>query len=72
MRAAVSISMGKNEDKSIKFVQRFEERNTVNREYFDVKIFLDNMACAKIKHMKYMRNINNNAVQGRLSENCLT
>ena len=30
------------------------------------------MAYAKIKHMKYMRNINNNAVQGRLSENYLT
>ena len=29
------------------------------------------MACAKNKRMKYMRNINNNAVQGRLSENYL-
>ena len=29
------------------------------------------MACAKIKRMKYMRNINDNAVQGRLSENYL-
>ena len=29
------------------------------------------MACAKIKHTKYMRNINDNAVQGRLSENLL-
>ena len=33
---------------------------TVNREYFDVKIFSDSMACAKIKRMKYMRNINDN------------
>ena len=48
--------------------------NTVNREYFDVKIFSDSMACAKIKRTKYMTlcNINDNAVQGRLSENCLT
>ena len=30
------------------------------------------MACAKIKRMKYMRYINDNAVQGRLSENYLT
>ena len=44
---------------------------TVNREYFDVKIFSDSMACAKIKRMKYMCNINDNAVQGRLSENYL-
>ena len=29
------------------------------------------MACAKIKCTKYMRNINDNAVQGRLSENYL-
>ena len=42
------------------------------REYFDVKIFSDSMACAIIKRTKYMRNINNNAVQGRLSENYLT
>ena len=42
---------------------------TVNREYFDVKIFSDSIACAKIKRTKYMRNINNNAVQGSLSEN---
>ena len=45
---------------------------TVNREYFDVKIFSDSMACAKIKRTKYMHNISGNAVQGRLSENCLT
>ena len=45
---------------------------TVNREYFDVKIFLDSMACAKIECTKYMRNINDNAIQGRLSENYLT
>ena len=30
------------------------------------------MACAKIKRTKYMHNINENAVQGRLSENYLT
>ena len=45
---------------------------TVNREYFDVKLFLDSMACAKIKRTKYMRNINDNAVQDHLSENYLT
>ena len=45
---------------------------TVNREYFDVTIFSDSMACAKIKRTKYMRNINDNAVQGHLSENYLT
>ena len=45
---------------------------TVNREYFDVKIFSDSMACAKIKRTKYMCSINDNAVQGRLSENYLT
>ena len=32
----------------------------------------DSMACAKIKRTKYIRNINDNAVQGRLSENYLT
>ena len=41
---------------------------TINREHFDVKMFSDSMAYAKIK---YMRNINDNAVQGRLSENYL-
>ena len=46
--------------------------STVNCEYFDVKIFSDSMACTKIKHTKYMRNINDNAVQGRLSEHYLT
>ena len=46
-------------------------KHTVNREYFDVKIFSDSMTCAKIKRTKYMRNINDNAVQGRLSENYL-
>ena len=45
---------------------------TVNREYFDVKIFSDSMVCAKIKRTKYMHNINDNAVQGRSSENYLT
>ena len=45
---------------------------TVNREHFDVKIFSDSMACAKIKRTKYLRNINDNAVQGCLSENYLT
>ena len=30
------------------------------------------MACAKIKRTKYVHNINNNAVQGRLSENYIT
>ena len=29
------------------------------------------MACAKIKHTNYMCNTNDNAVQGRLSENYL-
>ena len=44
----------------------------MNREYFDVKILSDSIACANIKHTKYMCSINNNAVQGRLSENYLT
>ena len=30
------------------------------------------MACVKIKCTKYIRDINDNAVQGRLSENYLT
>ena len=46
--------------------------STVNREYFNVKIFSDSMACAKIKRTNYMCNTNDNAVQGRLSENYLT
>ena len=41
---------------------------TVNREYFDVKIFSDSMAYAKIKRMKYMCDINDNVIQGRLSK----
>ena len=45
---------------------------TVNREYFDVKIFSDSMACTKIKRTKFMHDINDNAVQGHLSENDLT
>ena len=49
-----------------------ERSGTVNREYFDVKIFSDSIACAKIKRTKYMRNINDNTVQGRLSENYFT
>ena len=35
-------------------------------------IFSDSMACAKIKCTKYIRDINDNAVQGHLSENYLT
>ena len=46
--------------------------STVNCEYFDVKIFSDSMACAKIKRTNYMRNTNDNAVQGRLSKKYLT
>ena len=46
--------------------------STINCEYFDVKIFSDSMACAKIKHIKDILNINDSAVQGCLSENCLT
>ena len=53
-------------------LQDYYSLSTVNREYFDVKIFSDSMAYAKIKRTKYMRNINDNAVQGRLSENYLT
>ena len=45
---------------------------TVNREYFDVKIFSDGIACAKIKRTKYTCNVNDNEVQGRLFENYLT
>ena len=48
------------------------ESCTVNREYFVVKIFSDSLACVKIKHAKYIRNINDNAVQDHLSENYLT
>ena len=39
--------------------------NIVNQEYFVVKIFSDNLACAKIKHAKYMCIIIINAVRGR-------
>ena len=39
---------------------------TVNREYFNVKIFLDSLACVKIKRTKYTCNINGNAVQAGL------
>ena len=47
--------------------------HTVNREYFDVKIFSDTMACVKIKRTKYMRDIiNDNVVQDHLSENYLS
>ena len=42
---------------------------TVNREYFFVKVFSDSLACAKLNARKYMHSINDNAVQGRLSEN---
>ena len=45
---------------------------TVNWEIFVVKIFSDSMASAKIKRMKIMRIINDNAVRGCLSENYLT
>ena len=38
---------------------------TVNCEYFIVKIFSDSLACVKIKGTN---NINDNAVQGHLSE----
>ena len=44
----------------------YEPYYTVNR---DIKIFSDSIACAKIKNTKYVCNINDNAVQGRLSEN---
>ena len=53
-------------------VFHYTETYTVNREYFDVKIFSDSMACVKIKRTKYMHNINDNAVQDHLSENYLT
>ena len=46
--------------------------STVICEYFVVKIFSDSLACAKINTQKYICNIDDNAVQGRLSENCLT
>ena len=39
---------------------------TVNREYFVVKIFSDSLACAKIKCLKYVRNINYNIMQYRV------
>ena len=43
--------------------------SNVNREYFVVKILSDSLASVKIKCAKYMCNINDNAVQGCLSEN---
>ena len=43
--------------------------NTVNREIFIVKIFLDSMASVKIERTKIMHIINDNVVRGRLSEN---
>ena len=46
--------------------------HTVNCEYFVVKIFSDSLACAKLNAQKYIHNINDNVVQGRLSENYLT
>ena len=36
------------------------------RKSFTVKIFSDSLAYAKIKHAKYMCNINDNAVQGQI------
>ena len=46
---------------------------TVNREYFIVKIFSDSLACLKIKNaQKYIYNVDDNAVQGYLSENYCT
>ena len=46
--------------------------NIVNRDYFVVKIVSNSLAYAKIKHEKYICNLNDNVVQGRLSENYLT
>ena len=47
--------------------------STVNREYFDVKIFRTAWLVRKLNARNTcMRNINDNAVQGRLSENYLT
>ena len=40
--------------------------NTANREYFVVKIFSDSLACAQLNARN---NINNNVIQGHLSEN---
>ena len=48
------------------------QHNTVDRENFAVKIFLDSMASPKIKPAKIMRTINDSAVRGRLSKNYLT
>ena len=45
---------------------------TVSHEIFVVKIFSDNMASAKIKCTKIMCIIDDNVVQGRVSENDLT
>ena len=54
------------------WAQNHHTAYTINHEYFDIKKFSDSMAHAKIKHTKYMRNINDNAVQGRLSKIYLT
>ena len=64
--------MQKDSEKNMSIINGSSQLGTVNREYFVVKIFSDSMACTKIKLTKYMRNINDNAVQGRLSENYLT
>ena len=47
---------------------KWRGQHAINCEYFNVS---DSMACAKIKRTKYMRNINDNVVQGRLSEKYL-
>ena len=48
------------------------QTNTVDREIFAVKIFLDSMASPKIKQAKIIHIINDSVVRGRLSENYLT
>ena len=52
--------------------QRDFNLHTVNREYFVVKIYFRTAwLVQKLNARKYIRNINDNAVRGRLSENYL-
>ena len=56
----------------VAFILPNVQSSTVNREYFVVKYFQTAWLARKLNTRKYIRNINDNAVQGRLSENDLT
>lgn len=53
----------------VKIHSRLHVLSNINHEYFVAKIFLDSLACAKIKHTEFMHIIVGNAVRGHLSEN---